>query len=137
MSTKQLKNWSIWWDGLRTAMIKAGATSITTNLSVLASTNTISNMGIPGFTHIGEDKKTFLVALLVQFIVHTAYAAAMYLQNNPDAPVTTVTEDTTFIAKSATGNTVTQSSSTVTTTPITNEKVKAPVPPTIGSTTIG
>ena len=114
MSIQQLKDWKTWWDGLRTAALKAGATSITTNLAVLASTNTVSNMGIPGFTHVGEGIKTFLVGLLAQFALHTVYAIAQYVQANPDAATITQEVNTAMFTKDPKGNVTQQTSSTTT-----------------------
>lgn len=118
MSTKQMRDWKGWLDGLRTNVLKAGATSIVTNLSVLASTNTVAAMGIPSLRDAGENWKTFLIGLVAQFIIHSLYAAALYVQSNPDAPMITQTVDTTFISKAADGSGVTQSSTKTTTTPV-------------------
>ena len=117
MSVKQLKDWSSWWDGLRTSMMKAGATSVTTNLTVFMTTNGVSSLNIPGMTNTGEGWRTALIALVAQFLLHTIYAAALYVQNNPDAQ--TITIDTTFTSKNQkTGVEVTQASTTTTTTPV-------------------
>lgn len=99
MSIKKYQDWAAWRDGLRTAMLKAGATSITTNLAVFGSTNIVSAAQIPGMTGTGENWKTFLVGLLAQFVLHTLYAAAQYVQNNPSAATVTEEVDTQQIPK--------------------------------------
>lgn len=121
MSIKKFKDWSSWWDGLRTSMIKAGATSLVTNLTVFTTTNTVNSIGIPGLDGSGENWKTLVIGLVAQFVLHTVFAAAQYIQANPDAPVVTETVETTFVAKSADGGTVTQGSKTTTETPVTTE----------------
>lgn len=119
MSTKQYRDWSTWWDGLRTSMVKAGATSIVTNLTVLVSSNTVNSFGIPGMQNSGESLKTFLIGLIGQFLLHTAFAAAQYVQSNPNAKLITQQVDTTFTSKNpVTGSEVKQSSTTITTTPV-------------------
>lgn len=120
MSIHKFKDWSSWWDGLRTSMLKAGATSVVTNLTVFTTTNTVSAMNIPGVTQTGEGWKTALIGLLAQFILHTVYAAAQYVQTNPDAPVVTEVCETTHIAKDPDTGKVTEvgSSKTTTTTPV-------------------
>lgn len=116
MSVKKYKDWRSWWDGLRTAALKAGATSVVTNLSVLMTTNAVSSMNIPGIQNVGENWKTFLIGLLFQFAIHTAYATALYVQNKPDADIVTVTEDTTHIKRDAETGVVTEAGSSKTTT---------------------
>ena len=110
-------DWQSWWDGLRTNMMKAGATSIATNLSVLASTNVVSSFQIPGLGGVGENWKTFLVGLCAQFVLHTVSAAAVYIQAN-QPQVITETIDTTHITKSPDGSVTAGSSSVTTTTPV-------------------
>ena len=117
--TRKYKDWGTWWDGLRTASLKAGATSIVTNLSVLVTTNTVSSLNIPGIQNVGENWKTFLIGLLFQFLLHTAYAAAIYVQNKPDADVVVETVETTHVTKDElTGATTLGSSKTTTVTPV-------------------
>lgn len=119
MSTKQFRDWGSWRDGLRTSIMKAGATSIVTNLAVLVSSNTVNSFGIPGMSNSGESLKTFCIGLIGQFLLHVIYAAALYVQNNPDAQLVTTQVDTTFTSKNpTTGSEVAQSSSTITTTPV-------------------
>lgn len=120
MSVVKYKDWGAWWDGLRTAALKAGATSIVTNLSVLMTTNAVSSMNIPGIQNVGENWKTFCIGLLFQFLIHTAYATALYVQNKPDADVVTETVDTTHVTRDANTGAVTEvgsSSKTTTVTP--------------------
>ena len=114
---KKYTDWGTWWDGLRTNMMKAGATSVATNLSVLISTNTVGAMGIPGMVGVGENWRTFIVGLFAQFVLHTVYAAATYIQGN-QPQVVTETVDTSFVQRKPDGTQITQSSSTGTTTPI-------------------
>jgi len=117
MSIKKFKDWSSWWEGLRTSMIKAGATSVVTNLTVFTTTNTVNSIGIPGFSDSGEHWKTALIGLCAQFILHTVYAAATYVQANPDAQVVTEETNTTHIVKNDDGSTLeTGASKTIKTT---------------------
>ncbi|MDE2100609.1 MAG: hypothetical protein KGL39_25420 [Patescibacteria group bacterium] len=102
--TQKYKDWGTWWDGLRTASLKAGATSIVTNLSVLVTTNTVSSLNIPYIQNVGENWKTFCIGLLFQFMLHTVYAAAKYVMDKPDADVVTVTTETTISQKTTTQN---------------------------------
>jgi len=119
MSIHKFKDWSGWLDGLRTSAIKAGATSVVTNLTVFTTTNTVSSMNIPGIQNTGEHWKSALIGLVAQFLLHTVYAAAVYVQANPDAQVVTETCETTHITKDQTGAvTEVGSSKTVTTTPV-------------------
>ncbi len=120
MSTKQFKDWAKWWEGLRTSMIKAGATSVVTNLTVFTTTNTVNSIGIPGFSNSGEHWKTALIGLCAQFLLHTIYAAATYVQANPDAQVVVEETNTKHIVRNNDGSILeTGSSNTVkTTTPV-------------------
>lgn len=103
MSIKKIKDWSSWWDGLRTSMVKAGATSLVTNLTVFMTTNAVNSMGIPGLGGSGENWKTLCIGLVAQFGLHTLFAAAQYVQANPDAPVIVEQVDTSFSTKTASG----------------------------------
>jgi hypothetical protein len=118
MATRTLKDWSSWRDGLRSCVMRAAATSVVTQLTTLMGTNAVSSMNIPGLQNIALQWKTALVALVVQFLFHSLFAAASYIQNNPDPPTVTETVDTTFQAKAADGSTVAQKSTTTTTTPV-------------------
>lgn len=127
MIVTKYRDWHGWWAGLRTAAMKAGATSVVTNLSVLVTTNTVSSLNIPGIQDVGENWKTFLIGLVFQFMLHTVYAMALYVQANPDANTVTTTEDTTHIKRDAVTGNVTEAgtSKTITvssTTPETAEK---------------
>lgn len=124
MSIKKFKDWPSWWDGLRTSMIKAGATSLVTNLTVFTTTNTVNSMGIPGLANSGENWRTLCIGLIAQFGLHTIYAAATYIQANPDAQVVTEVIDTTHIVKNDDGSTLETGASTTTKTTVT------PVEPT-------
>jgi len=99
MSIKKYKDWAAWRDGLRTAVMKAGATSVVTNLSVLVSTNVVSSLQIPGITNTGEGWRTFVIGVVAQFMLHTVYAAAQYVQANPTAVEVTEEVDTQQIKK--------------------------------------
>ena len=105
MGIKKYKDWVAWFDGLRTAAIKAGATSLVTNLGVFTSTNTVSAIGIPGLTGSGENWRTLLIGIFAQFIFHTVLATATYIQANPDAQVVTVSTDTIILTKEQTTKT--------------------------------
>ena len=110
MAQRTFKDWQSWRDGLRSCVMRAGATAVTTQLATLGGTNAVASMNIPGLQNIALQWKTALVALIVQFVFHCIFAAASYIQNNPD-PQTVTTTDTTFINK--TDGTISQSSSTI------------------------
>ncbi|HWH79141.1 MAG TPA: hypothetical protein VNT76_17285 [Candidatus Binatus sp.] len=87
MSIKKFKDWSSWWDGLRSVIMRTGATAILTQLTTLVGTNSVANMKIPGLADIGIGWKTALASLGIQFVIHTAIAAAKYVQDKPDPDI--------------------------------------------------
>ena len=117
MSIKKYTDWSSWWDGLRTNLVKC----IGTTGSVWMGTNALAST-----THVikGIDWEQTLAF----FGAHIAIEVFTYLKNNQPA-VITETIDTTFTSKNAaTGSTVQQSSTKTTITPINNEnKTTTPV----------
>lgn len=116
-TVKKLKDWSAWWDGLRSKAMRAGAESIATNLTGLIGSNGIANMGIDAFKDMGMNWKTFLLFLVVQFGIRVGLSAALYVQNKPDPDVITETIETTHTIKDSDGSTEVGTSKTVTTTP--------------------
>lgn len=125
MPIKKLKDWSGWWDGLRSKAMRAGAESVVTNLTALTTTNAIAGMGIDALKDIGMNWKTFLITMALQFLVRVGLSAALYVQNKPDPDIITVTEETTFVTQDASTGVKTGEGSikTTTTTPV------APEPP--------
>ncbi len=128
MSTKHYTDWRSWWEGLRSCMMRAGATAIFTQLSAFLGTNGVASLDIPGLDGIAMKWKTALVTLVIQFLIHTGIASAKYIQDN-QPKVITETTDTTFVSKDSAGVTVSQSSKTVTTTPVLDDTVKGGVEP--------
>lgn len=119
MATRTFRDWPSWRDGLRSCMMRAGATAVVTQLTALGGTNAIASMQIPGLTDIGLHWKTALVSLVVQFVFHSVFAAASYIQNNPDPKVITETVETTFNSKNpTTGAVISQGSKITTVTPV-------------------
>lgn len=102
MSIHKYKDWSGWWDGLRSCVMRTGATAIVTQLTALIGTNGVAHLGIPGLTDIGINYKTALAQLLIQFAIHTALAASTYVMNKPDPDVITETCETTVTSKTVT-----------------------------------
>lgn len=87
MPVHKYKDWSAWWDGLRSKAMRAGAESVATNLTGLIGSNGIANMGIEAFKDMGMNWKTFLLFLVVQFGIRVGLSAALYVQNKPDPDV--------------------------------------------------
>ncbi len=113
MATRTFKDGKSWRDGLRSCVARAAATAVVTQLTAMGGTSVAAT--IPGLQGIALQWKQAGVLLLIQFIYHSLFAAASYIQNNPD-PQTITTTDTTFVSKTDEG-TISQSSKTVTTTP--------------------
>jgi hypothetical protein len=88
---RKYTDWTSWWFGLRTNLIAAAGTSITT----LIGSNGIAAMNIPGLKGIGMDWKT----AVVQFLLHILIAAGAYMKANQPTVVSeevnTVTTTTT------------------------------------------
>lgn len=118
MATRNIKDWASWRDGLRSCVMRAGATAVVTQLTALGGTNAVASMQIPGLGDIALHWKTALVSLIIQFCFHSAFAAFSYIQQNPDPKVITETVDTTYQSKTVDGKTVLQASKTTTTTPV-------------------
>ena len=113
------KDWSDWWDGLRSKAMKAGAESIGTNFTALLATNGVASMGIPGLSGVGMGWKTAIATCCIQFVLRTGVAAAQYVANKPDPDVITETVETVHITRDQISGAVeTGSSKTVTTTPV-------------------
>lgn len=117
--TRTFRDWRSWRAGLRSCVLRAGATAVSTQLTAFGGTNAAAS--IPGLQGIGMNWKTAVVTLIIQFCFHCLYAAASYIQSNPDAQVVTETTDTTTFTKDS----VTQRSTT-TTTPVTPAESKTP-----------
>ena len=117
MSVRQYYDWRGWLEGMRSKAMKAGAEAITTQLGAWFTTNAVATLPIQALHDVGLNYKTAIAALVVQFTVRVVYAAALYVQQQPDPTLITETTDTTFKSKSPDGTTVSQSSSTVTTKP--------------------
>ena len=110
MSIKKYTDWSGWWDGLRTNLIKCIGTTGTSWLG----SNAIATAGIPGLSNIGLNWKQAIGL----FAVHIGIEVFAYMKNN-QPQVITQTVDTTFASKNPmTGAEVKQSSTTTTVTPV-------------------
>lgn len=92
------KDWSGWWDGLRSKSMRAGAEAITTNLGGLLTTNGLAAT-VPGLSDIGMSWKTAIATTLIQFSVRIVLAAAKYVQDKPDPDVIEETIETGFLKK--------------------------------------
>jgi hypothetical protein len=79
MPLKKYKDWSGWLVGLRTNVLKAGATSLMTMLG----SNAVAQL--PGLGDVSLNWK----GAVVQFLIHVVVAAASYVQAKPDADVVT------------------------------------------------
>ena len=107
MKTRSYTDWRSWWDGLVDASIPAGCTAFVTILT----TNGLDNLGLHG---VGESWKTALAQVGIQM----AIGAANYIKTKPRPAVVVEQVDTSFTSKDAAGLQISQSSSTVTTTPV-------------------
>ena len=85
-------DWSDWLDGMRSKAMKAGAEAITTQLGAWFTTNAVATLPIEALHGVGLNYKTAIVALVVQFTVRVVYAAALYVQQQPD-PVVEVNQE--------------------------------------------
>ena len=103
--TRSFKDWKSWRDGLRSCVVRAGATAITTQLTSWCGTNAVATLPYESFKNIGMNWKTALISLVVQFVFHCLFAAASYIQQNPDAQVITETVDTEISRRSITTQT--------------------------------
>jgi hypothetical protein len=119
---RKLKDWSGWWDGLRSKSFKAGAEAISTNVTAMLGTNGVASMGIPGLTDIGLGWKTAVATTLIQFSLRVVAAAAQYVKDRPDPDVITETVETAHFSKSADGSVESGGSKKTTTTPVTKEE---------------
>jgi hypothetical protein len=83
-------DWTDWLDGMRSKAMKAGAEAITTQLGAWFMSNGLEH-GIQAdcLKGIGLSWKTAIVLLIAQFAVRVVYAAALYVQQNPDPTVET------------------------------------------------
>jgi len=122
MPTIKHKDWSGWWDGVRSKMMKAGAEALSTNLTALLGTNGVDALNIPGLDGIGMSWKTAVATMLIQFVLRSAKAGSDYIRDNPDPAVITETVETTHITKDSVGTTEIGSSKTTTTTPVETKK---------------
>ncbi len=116
-TTRTYKDWSSWRDGLRSCVMRAAATSVVTQFTAMGGTNLLST--IPGCAGVALQWKQAGILLVIQFVYHSVFAAASYIQNNPDPKIVTETVETTFQSKSPDGTTVSQGSKITTTTPAT------------------
>ena len=99
MKIIKYKDWSGWWDGLRSKAMKAGAESLATNVTALLATNGVANLGIEGLKDVAMGWKTALATMVIQFSLRTIAAAAQYVAAKPDPDVETEEVDTTTITK--------------------------------------
>lgn len=86
MSIHKLRNWSSWWDGLRTKALQAGAESIVTNVTAMIGSNGVASM-VPALHDYALSWHTALITTGTQFILRTVLAAAKYVQEKPDADI--------------------------------------------------
>lgn len=93
------RDWSGWWDGMRSKALKAGAEAIGTNATALLGTNGVASMQIPGLTDIGMGWKTALATMVIQFTLRVIVAGAAYIQAQPEPELITEVTDTQQIAK--------------------------------------
>jgi hypothetical protein len=89
MSVKQYYDWSGWFEGMRSKSMKAGAEAVTTQLGAWFTTNAVATLPIESLHGVGLNYKTAIVALVVQFTVRVVYAAALYVQQQPDPTIIT------------------------------------------------
>jgi len=109
MIVKKYTDWRTWWDGLRTNLIKCIGTTGTSWLG----SNAIDTVGIPHLPHIGLNWEQACGL----FAVHIGFEVFNYMKTN-QPQVITEQVDTSFSSKKPSGEVVTQSSSTLTTTPV-------------------
>jgi hypothetical protein len=112
MSIHKLRDWSSWWDGLRSKAMQAGAESVAMNLTAMLGSNGVASM-IPALHDYALSWKTALVTTASQFVLRTILAASKYVAEKPDADV--VVEETT---------------TTLTSTKTTTQTPSQPVAPT-------
>jgi hypothetical protein len=92
MSVQKFYDWKGWFEGMRSKAMKAGAEAITTQLGAWFTTNAVATLPIDALHNVGLNYKTAIVALVVQFAVRVVYAAALYVQQQPDPEVITETK---------------------------------------------
>jgi hypothetical protein len=80
-------DWTDWLDGMRSKAMKAGAEAVTTQLGAWFTTNAVATLPIEALHGVGLNYKTAIVALIVQFVVRVVYAAALYVQQQPDPTI--------------------------------------------------
>lgn len=106
MATRKYTDWSSWWDGLRTNLIKCVGT---TGLAYLG-TNAIQGMGATGFGISWKQALGF-------FGIHIAFEVFGYMQK-VQPQVITETVETQHVTRDQAGIVEAGSSKTTTTTPI-------------------
>lgn len=104
MATQQYTDWRSWWDGLRTNLFKCVGTAAGTWLTTNALASTGVMKGIDWEQMIGF------------FVGQMALEIFLYMKTTQPT-VVTETVDTTFTAKTPSGGTVVQSSTTTTPVP--------------------
>lgn len=90
MSIKRYTDWSTWWDGLRTNLIKCIGTTGTSWLG----SNVIDSVGIPNMPHIGLNWEQAIGL----FAVHIGLEVFTYMKNSQPKVITEEVE-TTIITK--------------------------------------
>ena len=104
MSIRKVTDWSSWWDGLRTNLLKCIGTTGTAYLG----TNAVQGMGVNGVGISWKQAAAF-------FGVHIAFEVFSYMQRvQPQVITETVNSDR--ITQDSSGNITTAASKTVTTT---------------------
>ena len=97
MPIHKFKDWSGWWDGLRSKAMRAGAEALGTSITAMLGTNGVASMNIPGLDGIAMSWKTAVATTLIQFTLRTILAAVVYIQSKPDPDIIEEkTETTTF-----------------------------------------
>ena len=107
MPTKKYTDWRTWWDGLRTNLIKC--------LGTTGSAFMVSN-GIAATVPNMQDIAIGWKSAILFFMAHMGKEFFDYVKDN-QPKVITETVETSFVAKSTDGSTVTQGSKTTTETP--------------------
>lgn len=127
MSIKKYTDWSTWWDGLRTNLIKCAGTTGTSWLGSIA----VDGIHIPGMPHIGLDWRQ-AVGL---FSVHLGSEIFSYMKNvQPKVVIENVQTQHLIMGEDGKVKEI-GSSQTITTTPVVEEKQneKTNPPPPTGS----
>lgn len=95
---KKYRDWRGWFDGLRSAAMKAGAVSLATNIAAILGSNGVAAM-VPTLNDFVLTWKAALFTTTFQFVMHAIGAAAQYIAAKPDPEIKVKETQTEFVSK--------------------------------------